>query len=554
MGAIALACAASASHADLDPAKIRDLGKIQAGPITSLADPFATRDPLPASGVTICSNVPVNNFAGNHAGAISVWSYVAPSGREYALLTLTGGTGVVEVTDPASPRIIATIPGPANYWREVKVVGDRAYAVSEGGGGVQVIDLSRVDEGIATEIARVQQGGQTTAHTISANVESNTLYVNGANVANGGLLAMDLSNPDAPAIAGAWTESYVHDSQIVTWTDGPYAGREIAFCAAPSRGLVVVDCTDKSNMVTLASVSYSTRRYTHQCWLSEDRTRLFLCDERDERDGVVPMSTTYVFNVINPASPVLIGSYQMSTTATDHNLMTRDGYVFVAGYRSGLRIVAGASDPATAHEIGFVDTFPNDDDARFNGAWGIDTSLPSGVVLIADTARGLFVLWPDCVRESTLRFTVLPETPTNPGDSITAETIVGQAGVAADPTSVRIVASIGGQDSTLPMTPLGQSKYEASLPDAPDDVDVSYRVEARAIDGRWFTSDTFVVQQGVAPCPADLSGDRVLDSSDFLAFLTLYASGDSAADLDADGSLTSGDFLSYLNLYTQGCH
>jgi choice-of-anchor B domain-containing protein len=43
-------------------------------------------------------------------------------------------------------------------------------------------------------------------------------------------------------------------------------------------------------------------------------------------------------------------------------------------------------------EIGFFDTYPNNDGANFNGVWSVYPYFPSGNILISDINGGLFVI------------------------------------------------------------------------------------------------------------------------------------------------------------------
>jgi hypothetical protein len=66
--------------------------------------------------------VPLSSFNGNPASAANLWGYVdLDDNREYAIIGLRNGTGIVEVTDPANPVVVATIAGVTSQWREVKV-------------------------------------------------------------------------------------------------------------------------------------------------------------------------------------------------------------------------------------------------------------------------------------------------------------------------------------------------------------------------------------------------------------------------------------------------
>ena len=74
----------------------------------------------------------------------------------------------------------------------------------------------------------------------------------------------------------------MHDAQVVTYTSGPYAGRQIAFGADGAFGLEIFDVTDKSNMFRLSQTPYPNLGYSHQCWLSDDKQYVYLNDELDE--------------------------------------------------------------------------------------------------------------------------------------------------------------------------------------------------------------------------------------------------------------------------------
>src|SRR5437868_3168754 len=81
---------------------------------------------------------------GNQSCA-GVWHYVGTGGNEYAIVGASDRLSIVDVTTPATPVEVASVPalpGQSSLWREVKTYGNYAYAVSEGGGGVTIVDLS----------------------------------------------------------------------------------------------------------------------------------------------------------------------------------------------------------------------------------------------------------------------------------------------------------------------------------------------------------------------------------------------------------------------------
>jgi len=54
-------------------------------------------------------------------------------------------------------------------------------------------------------------------------------------------------------------------------------------------------------------------------------------------------------------------------------------------------------------------------------------------------------------------------------------------------------------------------------------------------------------------CLADLTGDDLVDFSDYLEFLNLFEAGDLAVDFNGDGIVDFSDYLEFLNYYDAGC-
>ncbi len=54
-------------------------------------------------------------------------------------------------------------------------------------------------------------------------------------------------------------------------------------------------------------------------------------------------------------------------------------------------------------------------------------------------------------------------------------------------------------------------------------------------------------------CSADFNNDGVLDTRDFLSFLTAWAAGDQLADWNHDGVINTADVIAYLNAWVAGC-
>jgi choice-of-anchor B domain-containing protein len=124
--------------------------------------------------------------------------------------------------------------------------------------------------------------------------------------------------------------------------------------------------------------------------LTEDQRYYVMDDELDE--GSVN-TRTYIWDLLDLDNPQLIGTHVAATAAIDHNMYVKDGLVFQANYRAGLRILDAAEIASgTLSEVGYFDIYPANDSARFNGAWSSYPYYESGLIVVSGIEQGLYVL------------------------------------------------------------------------------------------------------------------------------------------------------------------
>ena len=134
---VAVATLTSLALAHKDDPKPRDTQPAYDGPGYRAGQGGVAGGPIEdfdASGVTLWSWITVDEFAPVNDGGNDCWGYVSPSGREYALMGLSHGTGFVDITDPGNPVILDFISGPSSLWRDVKTYQEYAYVVTESQG------------------------------------------------------------------------------------------------------------------------------------------------------------------------------------------------------------------------------------------------------------------------------------------------------------------------------------------------------------------------------------------------------------------------------------
>jgi choice-of-anchor B domain-containing protein len=358
-------------------------------------------DVFPCWNVDLAAYVPAPEFGGGDLN--DLWGWTDPvSGAEIVILGLEDGVAFVDASDPTAPVHLGTLPSHTNSspWRDVKVYDDYVLAVSEASGhGMQVFDLTRLAGVTAppeTFAADAHYGSFGDAHNLFVNEDTGYAYAVGANSCARGLHMIDVSDPLNPAFAGCFSaDGYTHDVQCVVYEgpDDDHTGDEICF-ASNEDTLTIVDVTDKAAPVQLSRTGYAGVAYVHQGWLSDDQRYFLHDDELDERD-FGHETRTYVWDVSDLEAPLWLGYHAGATGAIDHNHYLVGSHLYQANYRAGVRVLRlGNLAAAEMAEIGFFDTYPNDDDALFTGVWGVYPYFASGVVAASDITGGLFLLQP----------------------------------------------------------------------------------------------------------------------------------------------------------------
>ena len=340
----------------------------------------------------------IGNISGNDS-----WGWTdSENGKEYALVGLSSHTAFVDMSDPANLLLVGILPTSTvnSSWRDIKVYQDHAFIVSEAAGhGMQVFDLTRLRDVQAYPVQFEPDTHFTDfgrAHNIVINVDSGYAYVVGAsgNEFGGGPIFINIQNPTSPVIEGGFSEAgYSHDAQVVNY-NGPdldYAGREILIGSNEDK-IVIADVTDKANPLTITNLEYNNIGYTHQGWFTEDLKYFIVGDELDERN-IGHNTRTLVFDFNDLDNPTLSFEYFAENTSIDHNGYTLNGRYYLASYRAGMRELDISNiENQDIFEVGFFDTYPENDNAAFNGVWNVYPFFESGNIVISDIEKGLFVI------------------------------------------------------------------------------------------------------------------------------------------------------------------
>ncbi len=351
----------------------------------------------PCDNYDLLARIPINDLGAS--GSNDIWGWTDPQdGKEYALVGTRQGTVFVDISIGDSPIIIGTLLSAtsSSTWRDIKVFDNYAFIVSEATNhGMQVFDLTRLRDGNnlpQSFDADAQYTEFGNAHNIVINEATGFAYAVGTSTFNGGPHFVNIQDPLNPTAAGGYDLSnYTHDAQVVIYNgpDTDYQGQEI-FIGSNENEVVLVNVTDKSNPTLISNVSYPNIGYTHQGWLSEDHTFFYANDETDESQFGFE-SRTLIFNFTDLDNPFFSNPFFGPSQAIDHNLYVNGNELFLSNYTAGVR-VADITDKESPFDIGFFDTFPENDNTEFNGVWSIYPFFESGNIIINDVSQGLFIV------------------------------------------------------------------------------------------------------------------------------------------------------------------
>lgn len=326
------------------------------------------------------------------------WGYVAPNGREYAIIGCFPGTIFYDITDSSNVHEVGFVPSTNpgnsnNEWREMKVYSHYAYIVSEvTNSGVQIVDLQYLPDSVHY-LGKFLFGSFTKAHSISQS--GPYLYLNGGNVSvgqsnQGGIHVLDLtSNPEVPVVRGVWGTRYIHDCRVINdtiWGANIYPASQ-----GGTGSIYVINATNKDNLTTINSWVNNPFPGPHNVALTTDHHYALTTDEIGEQPGS-QLRELKIWNVQNLSNVVQVAVWQPTgiTTAIVHNVEVYGNYAVIAHYAAGIRVV-NISNPASPTEVAWYDTYPANNVFDYLGCWGV-FMFPSGKIIGSDMKTGLYII------------------------------------------------------------------------------------------------------------------------------------------------------------------
>ena len=360
-------------------------------------------DIFPCNDYDLMAWIPLSTFGATAGNDCWGWTD-STTGKEYALMGTNSNTAFVDITDTENPVYLGKLPtaSVSSSWRDIKIYNDYAFIIADNAGnhGMQVFDLTRlrnVTSPPETFSSDENYSGFGSAHNIVINESTGYAYIVGTTKNGpftGNTLFINIQDPSNPIYEGTFQlGGYSHDAQVVTYNgpDTDYTGREI-FIGSNENTVMIADVTDKANPTIIRKVNYSNTGYTHQGWLTPDMKYFILGDEVDELT-FGNNTRTVIFDFTDLDNPTYSFDYLGPTLAIDHNGYVNNNTFYLANYRAGLRMIDITQiGNKSMNEIGYFDSYPENNNAAFDGAWSVFPFFESGNIIISDINRGLFVI------------------------------------------------------------------------------------------------------------------------------------------------------------------
>lgn len=326
-----------------------------------------------------------------------VWGY-SRDGREYGIIGSQDYVHIIDVTDPANPTEIAALNSFSNsgsVWRDIKVLGDYAYCVTETSEGLQVIDLGDLPN--SASIVYQTDEEFTRCHNIFIDSTSipPRLYAFGTRpgIALDGYIVYGLGNP---AIPNLLAEVEINNPDVADFGyihDG-YAINDTLYANHGGNGLYAYDVADPTNPIEIGSLTnYVESGYNHSIWGTASGNVMVMCDETTDRGvKVLSIDKSDPFALeIQVESVFRSASLAPNVASLAHNpYVLGDSLVVLSYYGEGIQ-VWDISNPANPFRQGFYDTTPNQN-TYGGGIWGAYPWLPSGNILGSDQGTGLYIV------------------------------------------------------------------------------------------------------------------------------------------------------------------
>jgi hypothetical protein len=280
------------------------------------------------------------------------------------------GTSILDVSDPAAPKLVEQIPAPPGTHTHKVQVADGLLLVNEeqfrGGdpyeAGMVVYDVA-ADPFAPRPIGRYEPGGLG-VHRI---VWTGGRYAHASALPEGFddriWVVVDLAEPTRPVEAGRYVLEEPQPEGARYAAHHALLDGDVAYLGYDDAGMVVLDVSDMTAPRRLARIDWEPGGATHTCLPLPGRRLVVVTDEQQKDGPDAPTRLARVVDVADPTAPRVVSALPEPERHYDelrygpHNLHENRGgsyrserIVFVTYFNAGLRVY-DLADPARPVEV-----------------------------------------------------------------------------------------------------------------------------------------------------------------------------------------------------------
>ena len=346
-------------------------------------------------------------------GVAGTWGYVAPDGSRYALMGTARGVLVLDLRDPANPRVVDEVQGPNNtsapgiYWREMRVYGSHAYIVSEHTnfrGGIMILDLSALPASVRYVRSVTPHDGELAAHTVDIDTARGLLYLqretnlpapqaladsqqaaptrraNSVKPAHpvggpidGSIEVWNLAaDPENPAYVTTFNQNRsIHDMTAV--------GQFVYVAEGYAHSYSIWDVSDPHAPAFVVRWAVEAGHFAHNIWPSGDGS--FVVTTEEYPNGL----PARVWQLNGSAAPTQLSTIKVGT-GTPHNVVMEGRMAYFSHYTEGAAAV-DLSNPASPKVVAQIDTNPYSGPS-LSGCWGVYKFPGDSLMICSDIDQG----------------------------------------------------------------------------------------------------------------------------------------------------------------------
>jgi hypothetical protein len=345
----------------------------------------ATTTAAQSVGIHVALRSNVDPYHNTYEQYASIWgdgnfAYVG-SERNYGVL-------IYDITNPDAPVLASHYAPTVIDMEDVKVASGVGYFASNMGDGLHIVDVSDPYNPVFLSRINSANGGYDNTHKIA--VWSNFVFIPQNLVAPANIQVFDVTNPSTPVFfktIKAKDSKWVNDLTIQTASDG-----HTYMYTAGWGGLGEI--YDVTNLATTGEVflgSFSDGIDGSSVSATADGN--FLAYSRKTTDGT---SEVKIWDITNRASAVLKSTLKMSTLGIDaiapHDPHIVGNLLYVSWFQAGT-LIFDITNPASPVMVGSYDTYLTPPlPAQLEGNWGVYPYLGQDKVLLSDRETGLYVV------------------------------------------------------------------------------------------------------------------------------------------------------------------